>query len=221
MRLLPSKHFLTALSCVALAAFVFALHAQQQPATSGKQGPAPGAIQGGAAPGQAKGGGKGKGRGPVDTLGEGPWDLKSEKVNLHVSVVTKGLDHPWALAFVPGGDMLVTERPGRLRVIRKGVLDPTPLTGLPDIRAVSLGGLMDIALHPKFAQNRLIYFTYAKPSPDDPPHATTAVGRARWEGGSWLTDVKDVFVADAWFGGRGALTVRQFVFRRSVSGFGR
>jgi len=160
-----------------------------------------------AAPGpdQAKAKGKGKGRPPaVDTLGEGPWDLKSEKTNIRVTVVTKGLDHPWGLAFVPGGDMLVTERGGRLRVVRKGVLDPTPISGLPEIRAVSLGGLMDIALHPNFAQNRLIYFTYSKPGAEDPAHATTAVGRARWDGGPALTDVKDVFVADAWFGGKGA-----------------
>ena len=62
-------------------------------------------------PAQAKAKGKGKGRPPaVDTLGEGPWDLKTETGNVHVTVVTKGLDHPWGLAFVPNGDMLVTER---------------------------------------------------------------------------------------------------------------
>ena len=157
-------------------------------------------------PAQAKAKAKAKGGRPpvVDTLGDGPWDLKTETANVHVTVVTKGLDHPWGLAILPNGDMLVTERPGRLRVVRKGVLDPTPLTGLPEIRAVSLGGLMDIALHPNFAQNRLIYFTYAKPSFEDPAHATTAVGRARWDGGPALTDVRDVFVADAWFGGKGA-----------------
>ncbi len=189
----PSKHYLAASSLVAFAVFLALAVEAQQPATDGKQAPAPG-----------QGKAKGKGKGPVDTLGEGPWDLKTEKGNVHVTVVTKGLDHPWALAFVPGGDMLVTERPGRLRVIRNGVLDPKPLTGLPDIRAVSLGGLLDIALHPNFARNRLIYFTYSKPGKDDPAHATTAVGRARWEGGSWLTDVQDIFVADAWIGGKGA-----------------
>lgn len=177
---------LTVSSFAALAVFVgLALHAQ--------------------APDPAQAKAKGKGRPPVvDTLGEGPWDLKTETGNVHVTVVTKGLDHPWGLAFIPGGDMLVTERGGRLRVIRKGVLDPAPLAGLPQIRAVSLGGLMDIALHPNFAQNRWIYFTYSKPGADDPAHATTAVGRARWDGGSTLTDVKDIFVPDAWFGGKSA-----------------
>jgi glucose/arabinose dehydrogenase len=188
-----SKSLVSILSCLALAGCIAFLALQaQEPEGAAKQ----------AAP-QAKA--KGKGRPPaVDTLGEGPWDLKTEQANIRVTVVTKGLDHPWGLAILPNGDMLVTERAGRLRAIRKGVLDPTPIAGLPEIRAVSLGGLLDIALHPDFARNRLVYFTYSKPGPDDPAHATTAVGRGRWDGGSALTDVRDVFVADAWFGGRGA-----------------
>ena len=151
-----------------------------------------------------KGGVKGKGKAAVDTLGAGPWDLKSEKASIHVSVITKGLDHPWGLAILPNGDMLVTERPGRLRLVHNGVLDPTPLSPMPEIRARSLGGLLDIELHPKFAQNHLIYFSYNKPGKDDPAHSTTAVGMARYDGGTTLSDVKDVFVANAWFGGTGA-----------------
>jgi glucose/arabinose dehydrogenase len=113
--------------------------------------------------------------------------------------------------------MLVTERAGRLRVIRKGVLDPTPIKGLPQIRAVTLGGLLDIALHPKFSENRLIYFAYSKPGTgpsgiptadtdgfeEDPAKATLAVGRARWDGGAALTDFKDIFIAQPYYGGRG------------------
>lgn len=158
------------------------------------------------APGAGKGQAKGKGRAPAtDTLGEGPWDFKTEAENVHVSVVTKGLDHPWGLAILPNGDMLVTERAGRLRLVHNGVLDPTPLGPLPELRARSLGGLLDIALHPNFGQNHLIYFTYVKPGPpENPAHATTAVGRARYDGGTKLTDVKDVFVTEAWFGGNGA-----------------
>jgi len=155
---------------------------------------------------KAKGKGKGKGgppRAAVDTLGAGPWDLKSELANIHVSVVTKGLDHPWGIAFVPGGDMLVTERGGRLRVIRGGVLDPTPLGPLPAIRTVSLGGLLDVVLHPNFAENRWIYFAYSKPGDEVPAKSTLAVARARWDGGATLADVKDIFVADAWYGGPG------------------
>src|SRR5271170_1469514 len=112
-------------------------------------------------PGAPNGAAKGKGRAPVDTLGAGPWDLKSELANVHITVVSKGLDHPWGMAFLPNGDMLVTERPGRLRLVHdavhSGVLDPTPLGPLPELRATGLGGLFDIALHPKFAQNHLIY----------------------------------------------------------------
>jgi glucose/arabinose dehydrogenase len=119
-------------------------------------------------------------------------------------VVADGLDHPWGMAFLPDGDMLVTERPGRLRVIRDGVLDPMPVGPLPEIRTAVLGGLMDIALHPDFEENRMIYFTYSRPGTSEASRATTAVARARWEGGSELTGVEDIFVADAWFGGRGA-----------------
>jgi glucose/arabinose dehydrogenase len=207
MKLSPSKPLLTALSLVTLAVFLaFTLHsggialwAQDAPAAPGA------AAKGTAAP---KGGAKGKGRAAVDTLGAGPWDFKSELANIHVSVVTKGLDHPWGMAFLPNGDMLVTERPGRLRLVHdavhSGVLDPTPLGPLPELRATGLGGLFDIALHPKFAQNHLIYFAYNKPGKDDPAHSTTAVGSARYDGGTNLSDVKDVFVANAWFGGNGA-----------------
>jgi aldose sugar dehydrogenase len=62
--------------------------------------------------------------------------------------VTKGLAHPFSMAFLPDGAFLVTERPGRLRIVRNGVLDATPVAGLPQIRAQGLGGLLDLALHP-------------------------------------------------------------------------
>ncbi len=101
----------------------------QDGAGAAKQTTAPGGA--GRGTGAPKGGG-GRGRAAVDTLGEGPWDLKSEKANIHVSVVTKGLDHPWGLAILPNGDMLVTERAGRLRLVHKGVLDPAcPLVPCP------------------------------------------------------------------------------------------
>ncbi|MBO9498955.1 MAG: PQQ-dependent sugar dehydrogenase [Novosphingobium sp.] len=134
-------------------------------------------------------------------LGDGPWDYTTEKNKIHVEVVTKGLDHPWGMAFLPNGDMLVTERPGRLRIVSKaGVLDPTPIAGLPAIAAAGIGGLMDVELHPNFAKNRLIYLTYSKPSADDPKNTTLAVLRAKWDGSHQLSEVKDIFVADAWFG---------------------
>ena len=73
------------------------------------------------------------------------------------------------MAFLPDGGMLVTERPGCLRIVRGGALDPRHVAGLPPIQAAGLAGLMDIALHPQFAQNQLVYFTYHKPA------ATTTV----------------------------------------------
>ena len=99
---------------------------------------------------------RGRGGARGTPLADGPWDIGEGENRVHVTVVTKGLDHPWGMAILPNGDMLVTERAGRLRVIRKGVLDPNPVGGLPQIRAATLGGLLDIALHPNFAQNRLV-----------------------------------------------------------------
>jgi glucose/arabinose dehydrogenase len=133
---------------------------------------------------------------PSEPLGDGPWDLQTEEGSIKVSVVAKGLDHPWAMAFLPGGHILVTERPGRLRVIRDGKLDPVAIAGLPPIWR----NLMGLALHPDFARNRLVYFSYSKPGDPLPEHSTLAVARARWDGGMRLADVEEIFVADAWFG---------------------
>ena len=80
-------------------------------------------------------------------------------------VPTRGFTQPWSMAFLPDGGMLVTERPGCLRIVRNGVLDPRHVAGLPPIQAAGLAGLMDIALHPQFAQNQLVYFTYQSQRP--------------------------------------------------------
>jgi glucose/arabinose dehydrogenase len=133
------------------------------------------------------------------TLGEGPWDIQTETGMVHVSVLTRELESPWSLAFLPNGDMLVTERPGRLRVIRAGTLDPAPIEGLPDLVATGISGLFGLALHPQFEANRLIYFAYPKPQPDDRDSLTLAVARARWDGGASLADVEDIFVANDWY----------------------
>ena len=73
-----------------------------------------------------------------------------------------GLVNPWSLAWLPDGSMLITERPGRLRLLKNGVLDPTPISGVPVVKAQRLSGLMDVVLHPRFAENRLVYLTYNK-----------------------------------------------------------
>src|SRR5579859_5835206 len=100
----------------------------------------------------------------VSPLGPGPFVLDTaEQHKIRVTVVTKGLVHPWGLLFLPHGRLLVTERPGRIRIVRDGVLDPKPIGGVPQPRTNGNGGLMDIALHPRFAENHLVYFTYDRP----------------------------------------------------------
>ena len=138
---------------------------------------------------------------PVPPLGEGPWVFDTaEQHNIRVSVVTKGLSHPWAVAFLPDGSMLVTERPGRLRIIRHGVLDPDAISGIPQVRTDGNGGLMDVALHPQFADNRLVYLTYTKPVGDG--RGAPALARGRLEAGA-LTDVRDLLVTDGHKGNSG------------------
>jgi len=130
----------------------------------------------------------------------------AEGQRIRVVVVTRGLSHPWSLAFLPdpstplgvSGNMLVTERTGQLRLIRNGVLDPQPIAGVPAVRSQGLSGLMDVALHPQFAQNRLVYLTYTKPLQGT--QNTLALARGRLDGQT-LTDVRDVFVASAGTGG--------------------
>ena len=86
----------------------------------------------------------------------------SERHRFELEVIAQGLEHPWSLAFLPDGQFLVTERPGRLRLITDGRLRLQPVAGLPDnIAAVGQGGLLDVALHPDFTTNRLVYLSYA------------------------------------------------------------
>jgi len=115
--------------------------------------------------------------------------------------VAEGLVNPWGLAFLPNGDLLITERPGRLRLIREGRLLPDPVPGLPAIRTGGQGGLLDIALHPDFATNRYVYLSYSKPGATDST-GTTAVARARWENDR-LEGLEEIFAAQLWSAGRG------------------
>ena len=117
----------------------------------------------------------------------------AEQHNLRVTVMASGLVHPWAIAFLPDGRMLVTERPGRLRIISDGKLEPAPVSGVPAVRAAGLGGLEDIALDPRFAENHFVYLTYVKPV--DSQRGTPALARGRFENGA-LVDVKDLLVTD-------------------------
>src|SRR5688572_4181567 len=84
----------------------------------------------------------------------------AEGQDIEVVTLLHGLNRPWSLAFVSPDTMLITQRTGELRVVRAGKLDPAPLGGVPDVRAEGLTGLMDLALHPDFDRNGLVYFSY-------------------------------------------------------------
>jgi glucose/arabinose dehydrogenase len=134
---------------------------------------------------------------PSPPLGDGPIVLDTGIQHQIRLIVTKGLNQPWSMAFLPDGGILITERPGRLRIVRNGVLDPNSVAGVPQVQAQGLGGLMDLALHPRFSENQLIYFTYHKPAGAAAPGNNAGVitlGRGKWNG-SALTDVRDLFSA--------------------------
>jgi len=141
---------------------------------------------------------------PSPPLADGPFEFETyEQRHLRAVVVTRGLSHPWSLAFLPDGSVLVTERAGRLRIVRHGVLDPNPIAGTPAVVSRgTMAGLMDIALHPRFAETRWIYISYHKPMGTaagvdgrEAPLASNSILRGTWDG-SALTDVRDIFVAD-------------------------
>ena len=145
-----------------------------------------------------------------------------------VDTVTGGLVHPFSMVFTPEGDLLVTERPGRLRIIRDDVLIDDPVEGLPEILAIGQGampqdgreqaGMRDLILHPDFAENRLLYLSYTKPGADS--LGNIAVVRGRFENDR-LSDVEELFHADALgngsnrssqWGGRLALDGKGYLF---------
>ena len=109
---------------------------------------------------------------------QGP--MRSALHDYRVVTVAEGLVQPWSIAFVPGGDVLITERPGRLRIVRGGKLLPTPVAGVPAVAYENQGGLLEVALHPNFTTNRFVYLTYAKRRPDGTGN-TTALVRAKFE----------------------------------------
>jgi aldose sugar dehydrogenase len=142
-------------------------------------------------------------------LGKGPFLYKTaEQQDIRVTVLLRDIEYPYALAWLPTGEMLFTQRRGQLRIVRNGVLDPKPIEGGPpaffsghsgDIGAVH--GYMNVALHPQFAENHLLYLSYTKPLGEK--RTAVAVARGRLDGNR-LTDVKDVFVSEE---ARGALAM--------------
>jgi glucose/arabinose dehydrogenase len=130
--------------------------------------------------------------------------VRTSQHDFRVETVVPALVHPFAMAFTPEGDMLVTERPGRLRIVRKGTLLPDPVAGLPEILALGKGaasqdgreqaGLRDVVLHPGFATNRLLYISYVKPG--EKGFGNLAVARGRFEHDR-LSNVQEIFHAIA------------------------
>lgn len=111
--------------------------------------------------------------------------------DLAVETVASGLEHPWSLAFLPDGRMLVTERPGRLRLVETDGKLSRPITGVPNVMARGQGGLLDVALDPDFARNRLVYLSFAEPRANG---NGTSVARGRLnEQGTALADTAVIF----------------------------
>jgi len=118
--------------------------------------------------------------------------VESEEVDFQVVQLAENLENPWGLAFLPDGDMLVTERPGRMnRVTPNGSV--TPISNVPEVHAENQGGLLDVVLHPDYENTGWIYFTYSNPQGDD--LTSTTVARAQLEDDT-LTDVETLFVQD-------------------------
>lgn len=116
------------------------------------------------------------------------WEVAAEP-GLRIEHFTQGLEHPWGLAFLPDGRLLVTERPGRLRLVGKDGKPGAPIAGVPKVAAVGQGGLLDVALHPEFRKNGLVYLTWAAGTAEA---NQTVVGRARLSGNA-LVDLQELW----------------------------
>lgn len=114
---------------------------------------------------------------------------RSEEHSFRVVELVRGLEQPWSLAFLPDGRLLVTEKAGRLRFVKDNKLDPQPVAGLPEVTVHGQGGLMDVALHPQFSQNALVYLSYAARGEDG---VGTEVARGRLAGHQ-LENVQVIF----------------------------
>ena len=135
-----------------------------------------------------------------DSTSRGPSGVQIPGPKFRV-VPVKGLQRPQGMAFLPDGRILVTERAGRLRIIASGALDPQPVSGLPAVLNRNMRGLNDVALHPKFAENGWVYFTYYKPHPTETDAAAATLARGKYDGAHALSDVTDLFTADTYVTG--------------------
>ena len=147
-------------------------------------------------------------------LGQAPV-LRSAHHDFRVVMVADGLIGPWSIAFLPGGDILITEKSGRLRLVRNGVLRMEPIEGVPAVLDQGQGGLMDVVPHPDFESNQFVYLTYSKLIGDG-SEATTALGRGRFVNDR-LMDFEDIFVSQTrgragHFGSRLAFDADGYIF---------
>ncbi|MFU0506708.1 PQQ-dependent sugar dehydrogenase [Pseudaminobacter sp. NGMCC 1.201702] len=129
---------------------------------------------------------------PAAWGGANAQDFDTQKATVHAETVVDGLEHPWGLDFLPGGDAIVTERPGRMRILSKGKLSK-PVEGVPDVVARGQGGLLDVVASPDFASDNLIFFAFSEPGKGG---AGTAVVRARLvrdQDGARLEDMTTIF----------------------------
>ncbi len=150
----------------------------------------------------------------VGTLVSGDTVFRSALHDYRVVTVVEALVQPWSIAFLPNGDTLITERPGRLRIVRQGKLLPQAVEGLPPVLHSSQGGLLEVATHPNFASNRLLYLTYSKPQADG-KQSTTALIRGRFENDR-LSNVQQLFESVSQgrghFGGKIAFDKNGYLF---------
>jgi glucose/arabinose dehydrogenase len=159
--------------------------------------------------------------GSKDIVGENHTSRKMTAADLKIETVVTGLNMPWATAFLPDGRLLVTERVGKLRLVKDGLLDPIEITGLPKILYKGQGGLLDIALHPDYKSNGWIYISYSSPKADgeegEDGGANTALLRAKLKDHE-LTDVQLLFKAlpnvksTPHFGGRIVFDKKGYLF---------
>lgn len=110
-----------------------------------------------------------------------------------IATVADGLMQPWSMAWLPNGDMLVTEKPGRLRIVRDGQLLPEAVPGVPEVFYEGQGGLFEVLPHPNFSENRWVYLSYAK---EEGETSVTALARGRLENDR-LTNVVEIFSPEA------------------------
>jgi glucose/arabinose dehydrogenase len=173
------KRFFWFLSAAALAVVALPLAAQQEVPMRGTTPVAPQGIK-------------------IPPLPDAPVRYETaEGQNIRVSVYARGFRNAWSMAFVSDDTILVAERGGAIRVVRNGVVDPQPVSGMPAARGQGLSGT-DLALHPDFDRNRYVYISYTKPI--DEKQSRLAVARAVWDG-KGFTGATDIFLGEGGAGG--------------------